>query len=223
MSRKTEHWNYIAFMSTIFNHNGTFRYGEQQTNPENLPQKMIVGPIYMEGTAKHSYKEEPKPDHLKQVLLRGPIYQNDDYKHHFSQIDEHMEALKTLKGPIYDVQSKSHYNAIVEHVEAVKGMQGPIYEFGNVGHKYEGDQSYVLNYGKGGASDQKTLHGPKYDIDNEHGFSNIVEKVQELKNLVGPIYEFGDTAHHFTEIEKHVTSLKTLMGPLYVDERHRYV
>ena len=198
-------------------------YGEQQTNPENLPQKMIVGPIYMEGTAKHSYKEEPKPDHLKQVLLRGPIYQNDDYKHHFSQIDEHMEALKTLKGPIYDVQSKSHYNAIVEHVEAVKGMQGPIYEFGNVGHKYEGDQSYVLNYGKGGASDQKTLHGPKYDIDNEHGFSNIVEKVQELKNLVGPIYEFGDTAHHFTEIEKHVTSLKTLMGPLYVDERHRYV
>ena len=198
------------------------QYSEQKTNPENQPQKMIVGPIYMEGTAKHSYKEEPKPDHLKQVLLRGPIYQNDDYKHHFSQIDEHMEALKTLKGPVYDVQSKSHFNAIVEHVEAVKAMQGPVYNFGNAGHKYEGDQNYVLNYGKGGgASDQKPLHGPKYHIDNEHEFSEILKKVDQLKDLVGPVYAFGESGHQFHGLVKHVESLRTLMGPVFVDERHR--
>ena len=86
----------------------SIRYGEQPTNPENNPQRQIVGPIYMEGTAKHSYVEQPKPDHLKQLLLKGPIYQNDDYKHHFQQIIEHAESAKNLMGPIYDGIKRQH-------------------------------------------------------------------------------------------------------------------
>ena len=73
----------------------------------------------MEGTAKHCYKEEPKPDHLKQVHLRGPVYQNDDYKHHFSQIEEHLESLKSLTAPVYNREGgKSLFNAILARVES---------------------------------------------------------------------------------------------------------
>ena len=215
--------NPFIWKISVSNCNGTFRYGEQQTNPENLPQKMIVGPIYMEGTAKHSYKEEPKPDHLKQVHLRGPVYQNDDYKHHFSSIEEHLETLKGLHAPIYNKEGgKNLFNSILERVETLKSFQGPVYDFGNVGHKYEGDQNYVLNYGKGGgALDQKPLHGPKYQIDNEHEFSEILKKVDQLKDLVGPVYAFGESGHQFHGLVKHVESLRTLMGPVFVDERHR--
>ena len=182
---------------------------------------MIVGPIYMEGTAKHCYKEEPKPDHLKQVHLRGPVYQNDDYKHHFSQIEEHLESLKSLTAPVYNREGgKSLFNAILARVESLKPLQGPVYGFGEVGHKYVGGQDYVYNYGATGP-DQKTLHGPKYDIDNEHEFSEIFKNVEQLKELVGPVYEFGESGHHFNELNKHVESLKTLMGPIFVNEPHK--
>ena len=189
-------------------------YGEDLKKDEL--QKEIFGPIYVKDNAKHSYKEEPKPDHLKQIKLQGPIYQNDDYKHHYQAIQEHIEVLRTLKGPVYDVERKTHFNGIIEHVESIKSLQGPIYKYGEVGHKFEGGQ--IL---QPAATEMKSLHGPKYAIDNEHQFNNILKKVENLKDLVGPIYDLGETAHHFREINKHVQSLKTLMGPVFMDEPHR--
>ena len=189
------------------------QYGEKDGFQADPLQKLIVGPIYIKDNANHSYKEEPKPDHLKQVKLMGPIYQNDDTRHHFQAIQEHIETLKELKGPIYDVERKTHFNGIIEHVESIKSFQGPIYRFGEVGHKFEGEQILQPS-----ATDTKTLHGPKYHIDNEHHFSEIISKVDQLKELAGPVYDVGETAHHFRELDKHVTSLRTLMGPIFVDE-----
>ena len=190
------------------------KYGEV-THGDGIA-KEIHAPIYMEGTAKHSYQEQTKPDHLNAKTLKGPIYINDDYKHHFSQIDQHLEVLKDLKAPIYAVECKSHYNGIIEHVESIKSLQGPIYEFGKPGHNFEGGQIMQPP-----ATEMKMLHGPKYEIDNEHHFNNIISKMDKLKDLVGPVYDFGETAHQFSELKKHVESLRTLMGPIFVDERHR--
>ena len=38
-------------------------------------------------------------------------------------IEKHVDALKTLKGPVYDVEGKNHYEAIVKHVESLKSLQ----------------------------------------------------------------------------------------------------
>ena len=103
-------------------------------------------------------------------------------------------------------------------MEAVKALKGPIYDFGKAEHKFEGSQNFVHCPP---ASDQKSLHGPKYHIDNEHEFSEILKKVDQLKDLVGPVYAFGESGHQFHGLVKHVESLRTLMGPVFVDERHR--
>ena len=192
------------------------QYGEKDGFQADPLQKLIVGPIYVKDNAKHSYQEQPKPDDLQARTLKGPIYVNDDYKHHFQQIDQHIESLKNLKGPVYAVESKNHYNGIIEHVESIKSFQGPVYHFGDIGHKFEGGQ--IL---QPAATDMKTLHGPKYHIDNEHHFSEISNKVDQLKELVGPVYDVGETGHHFGELKKHVESLRTLLGPIFMDERHR--
>ena len=137
-------------------------------------------------------------------------------KNHYSQIEQHIETLKTLKGPVYAKEGRNHYQEIIKHVESLKSLQGPIYDFGGLGHKFEGGQ--IL---QPAAVDTKTLQGPKYIIDNEHEFNEIIQKVDQLRDLVAPVYDFGDSCHHFNELNKHVESLKTLMKPIFMDERHR--
>ena len=58
-------------------------------------------------------------------------------------------------------------------------------------------------------------------IFREHSFSEIISHCNNLKDLVGPVYDVGHAAHTFSEMKKHVESLKTLMGPIYGDERHK--
>ena len=188
-----------------------FRYGEERLKDGLAPE--IFGPIYVKENTKHLYQEQPKPDHLKTVKLQGPIYINDDTRHHFSAIEDHLETLKTLKGPVYDVERKNRYMAIIQHVESLKDLQGPIYKYGETAHKFEGGQVLLP-----AATELKSLHGPRYDIDNQHQFSEIIKQASHLKDLAGPVYEVGETAHHFREFEKNVESLKTLMGPIYVEE-----
>ena len=76
----------------------------------------------------------------------------DDYKHHYSAIQDHLETLKTLKAPIYEVEGKSHYLEIIKHVESLKDLKGPVYEFGDLGHKYTGSSNFTPE-----ATDLKTL------------------------------------------------------------------
>lgn len=191
-------------------------YGEVPKNADELV-KFIHGPIYVKENVKHSYQEQSKPDDLQAKTLMGPIYVKNNYRHHFQQIDQHIESLKNLKGPVYDVESKNHYKGIMEHVESIKSFQGPIYNFGETSHNFIGSQILLPP-----PVEKKTLHGPKYHIDSDHHFTEIVDKVDKLKELVGPIYDVGDTGHHFKELGKHVESLRTLMHPIFMDERHRY-
>jgi len=153
------------------------KYGEVSKKDEGV--KEVHGPIYIQGNAKHHYSEQPKPAELQAKTLKGPIYFNTDYKHHFSQMEQHLETLKSLKGPIYDVESKNHFNEIIKHVDTLKALSGPIYDFGAIEHKYTGD---VL---EPAPIHQKQLHGPKYQIDSEHQFSEIISQVEKLKNLTG--------------------------------------
>jgi len=124
----------------------------------------------------------------------------DDYKHHFAAIQEHVNTLKTLKAPIYDVESKSHYLEIIKHVESMKDLKGPIYQVGEPGHKFTGSSMFTPE-----AADLKTLAGPKYNLDADHQFSEIMERVDKLKELQGPVYT-TEGAHQFKEIKRHVES-----------------
>ena len=151
------------------------------------------------------------------VKLKGPIYMTDDYKHHFTAIQGHLEKLKTLKAPIYEVEGKSHYLEIIKHAETLKDLKGPIYEFGEPGHKFTGSSDFTP-----ASADLKSLHGPAFNIDNEHHFSEIISCANKLKEMHGPIYQDGDTKHHFHEMTKMVESLVPMAKPVFMDERHSY-
>ena len=67
------------------------------------------------------------------------------------------------------------------------------------------------------------LHGPRYDIDSQHHFSEIISHAQKLKEMHGPIYQDGDTKHHFHEMTKHVETLLLMAKPVFIEEgKHSY-
>ena len=96
-------------------------------------------------------------------------------------------------------------------------MQAPIYQ--SSGHKYEGSQLLEPP-----AQEMKTLHGPLYDVDSDHHFSEIIAHADKLKNLAGPIYQAdGDTKHQFREMTRLVEALMPMAKPVMVEEgKHSY-
>ena len=121
--------------------------------------KLVHGPVYVKENVKHNYSEQPKAAELQTIYLAGPIYMTDDYKHHYNAIQEHVDSLKELKGPVYQSEGKNHYNEIIKHAEKMKDLKGPIYEFGEVEHKFAG--GHIL---QPSIPTSKNLHGPRYTI-----------------------------------------------------------
>ena len=78
----------------------------------------------------------------------------------------------------------------------------------------------------------KTWHffskGPIYDVQHSSQFVDMVQKADELKNLVGPIYDFGTIKHGYggrlaSGLMPHVEALKNLAGPIFnIDRKHGY-
>ena len=190
-------------------------YGEQSQKEQGV--KEVHGPIYVKENVKHNYSEKAKGAELQTISLKGPIYMTDDYKHHFSAIQGHVDTLKNLQGPVYQTEGKNHYLGIIKHVEKLQELKGPIYEFGTVEHKFVGGHILLPD-----ATEMKTLHGPKYEIDAEHHFSEIVSNAQKIKDLHGPIYNIDENEHHFREMTRHLESLMPMAKPIFVDERHSY-
>ena len=120
-------------------------------------------------------------------------------------------TLFSLKWPSETLQNLSFfYNScllVSEKPDSELNLKGPIYEFGKVGHKYEGDQSYILNYGAGGVDKGQALNGPLYKIDDPaHHFDVIIEQAKAMKELQGPIY--CDLQHHYHEISKKIETIQ---------------
>ena len=88
-----------------------------------------------------------------------------------------------------------------------------------MGHKYEGSQTLEPP-----AQDMRMLHGPRYDIDSHHHFSEIISHAQQLKEMHGPIYQAdSETSHRFREMTKHVDSLLLMAKPVFVEDgKHSY-
>ena len=62
-----------------------------------------------------------------------------------------------------------------------------------------------------------------YNIERQHNYNIILEKVKTLKNLSGPIIDIEQRNHAYSEIKKSIESLKTLTGPFYeIDREHSY-
>ena len=147
-----------TLQNPVFVPEARHHYSEIGKNVEKL--ELLSGPVY-NIKRDHVFREIFKSiDKIKK--LQGPVYDLGLPAHHFQAINEHVDAIKNLQGPIYDQDGKmkSHYNGVIEHVEALKELTGPIYKYGEVGHKYEG--SHLL---EPAATEQRQLHGPKYDID----------------------------------------------------------
>ena len=70
----------------------------------------------------------------------------------------------------------------LKNPKKLKDLKGPIYEFGEPGHKYAGSSNFTPQ-----AADLKTLHGPKFEIDNGHHFSEIISDYFQRFSLVSAV------------------------------------
>ena len=100
--------------------------------------KEVHGPVYLEGQNEHGYQEVPKaPITAKEMTY--PIYLDEESaKHCFSQIERHLDTLKDLKGPVYNVDHECKFNEFMSKVDQLKSLQGPAYDIGESDHHYEG-------------------------------------------------------------------------------------
>ena len=173
-------------------------------------------------------------------IFKGPIYMTDDYKHHFAAIQEHVNTLKTLKAPIYDVESKncfkdiekcvsdlrelsgpvykiehdSNYIQLTKKVQELKELKGPIYEVPEGKHQYSETMSYMHNLKKA----TRTVHNTKY----KHSYDpKDFKRTPEVTSLCGPVYGVSNT-HTYGHDYKAELDEKTLSGPVYMDGRHSY-
>ena len=64
-----------------------------------------------------------------------------------------------------------------------------------------------------------------YDIDNQHKFQEVEQKIVELKTIQGPVYPGVDREHnYFAELEQSWAHLKRIANPFCeVETKHSYM
>ena len=122
-----------------------------------------------------------------------------------SQIEKLAHDIKTLSGPIYDVESSHKFNEIEKKIQDLKSLQGPVYPGVEREHHYFAvlEQSWAH---------LKDLANPLYDIEREHSFVDLGKKVESLRGMNYPVREGVDYSHHFNQVQQRVVNLKNLTG-----------
>ena len=86
----------------------------------------------------------------------GPVYGHGvEHKNHFNEIITNAQAIKELKGPVYDVAHSSHFQDIVQSVERAEKLIGPVYV----------DEKHSYSETLRPIDQAKILTGPVYKID----------------------------------------------------------
>ena len=103
----------------------------------------LVGPVYGTSDKSNYFVIQPRPDRI--TGLDGPVYNIEETKHHFNELNKAVESVKTLAGPVYDVDS-SHKFQEMEHIVAdLKMLQGPVYSIENA-HSFAEIEKSVDNF-----------------------------------------------------------------------------
>ena len=114
--------------------------------------------------------------------LKWPCY-DVEINHHFQGLDEHVEELKQLVGPIWDIPDrKHHFEALEKSVDQAKKLFGPIFQIDNNHHFQQ-----IIEH----AEKLTKLYAPgNPELDNrKHHFVAIQQHVDLAKKLLGPIYD----------------------------------
>ena len=56
-----------------------------------------------------------------------PVRENVDIKHHFNEIQEKVESLKSLTGPVFDISRIHSFDVINSNLADFKNLVGPVY------------------------------------------------------------------------------------------------
>jgi hypothetical protein len=112
---------------------------------------------------------------------------------------------KNLVGPVYDIERKHMYTEIDKKIEALKSLQSPAYEGIQREHNYFGSLETKIAM-------LRDLTSPIYDIEREHHFVNLGQKLDNLKEMSYPVRENVDYSHHFNEIQNKIVVLRNLTG-----------
>ena len=73
--------------------------------------------------------------------------------------------------------------------------------------------------------DAKNLTGPVYDVDRNHMFNEIDQRIEGLKSLQGPTYSGIQREHnYFASLERNLAYLRELANPLYeIAREHNFI
>ena len=112
---------------------------------------------------------------------------------------------KNLTGPIYNIERTHMFNQIEKKIVDLKSLQGPTYSGINREHNYFATLEQNLAY-------LRELANPQYDLERDHHFVDLGQKLEKLKEMTYPVRGNVDFSHHFNEVQHKVIAVRNLTG-----------
>ena len=131
--------------------------------------------------------------------MQAPIYQSSGHKYEGSQLLEPpAQEMKTLQGPLYDVDSDHHFSEIIANANILKDLHGPIYQAdGETKHQFREMTKHVESL--------LLMAKPVMVEEGKHGYGeqNMAGYGEKgVINICGPIYVKEFSKHNYQEKPK---------------------
>ena len=131
--------------------------------------------------------------------LQAPIYQSSGHKYEGSQLLEPpAQEMKSLQGPLYDVDSDHHFSEIIANANILKDLHGPIYQAdGETKHQFREMTKHVESL--------LLMAKPVMVEEGKHGYGeqNMAGYGEKgVINICGPIYVKEFSKHNYQEKPK---------------------
>ena len=88
--------------------------------------KKLEGPVYSIERRHHFNEIDEKMDQLRQ--MNYPIREGVDPHHLYGQLEAQVNEMKTLTGPIYEVERTHKFNQVEKKISELKTLFGPCYD-----------------------------------------------------------------------------------------------
>lgn len=113
--------------------------------------------------------------------------------------------VKNLAGPVYNIDRAHMFNEIEKKIVDLKSLQGPTYSGISRENNYFASLERNLAH-------LRDLANPVFDLEREHHFMDLGQKLEKLKEMSYPVRSNVDYSHHFNEVQQKVVAVRNLTG-----------
>ena len=113
--------------------------------------------------------------------------------------------VKNLTGPVYEVERTDMFSEIDKKILDLKSLQGPVNSGICREHNYFASLEKNLAY-------LRELANPLYDLEREHHFVDLGQKLEKVKEMSYPVRANVDHSHQFNELQHKVIAVRNLTG-----------